>query len=54
MVKIIKIIALVVLAILSLVCLRKKVTSIKTFQWLMKLVLAATTVLILGIMTGIF
>jgi hypothetical protein len=54
MLKILKVVVLVILAILSLVGLRKKVTSVPTFQWLMKIVLAATTVLILGILMGVF
>ena len=54
MLKAIKILFLVALAATSLVVVKRKTASVKTFQWLAQIIVAVTIVLILGMILGIF
>ena len=54
MLKIIKIIIIAALAAGTLAYYRRKITTIRTFQWLAKIILAVTVILILGMIIGIF
>lgn len=54
MLPVIKIIAIAAIAVAVLAYLKKTATSIKTFQWLLKVIVSAAVALILGIIIGIF
>jgi len=54
MISIFKIILIVLLAGAILAYLKNRALSIKTFQWLAKIVIAVSLILILGIIIGLF